>query len=130
MTNNILLSMFFSALYQPEEYYKIDLCSRAFYSDAVDYYSKKGNTRTREEIIDGIRHLSLVMKYEDLVYANAVWSEGYGLLALKAGYADVRSGLKLGKDFMDKVTQILESSVSEKYQKKKMQEIRDKLQQE
>jgi hypothetical protein len=65
MATDIFLPMYFRGLYPIEEFDKIDLWSRDFYIDAIDFYSKKATSKQREQIIAGIKYLSAKVKIID-----------------------------------------------------------------
>lgn len=114
MKNDIFKTMFFSGLYPTEEQNKIDLCSRYFYRDALDFYRSKANERQRTDLIAGIKFLSAQIRtYDELTFASDEWKSCTTSMNLKEIFAGViamrESKSNFVAQFRDKVDLILEN---------------------
>lgn len=74
MGTDLFLPMYFQGLYPANEFHKIDLWSRDFYTDALDFYSKKTGENGKQMLIKGIAYLSAKINLiEDLYDVLKVW---------------------------------------------------------
>ena len=114
MKNDIFKTMFFSGLYPTEEQVKIDLCSRDFYRDALDFYRSKANEYQRTDLIAGIKFLSAQIRtHDELTLATDEWKSCTTSMNVKEIFAGViavrKSKLNLVTQFRDNVGLILEN---------------------
>jgi len=114
LKNDIFYTMFFSGLHLPDEQEKIDLCSRDFYLNALDFYRSKANEHQRTDLIAGIKFLSAQIRtYDELTFASDEWKSCATSMNIKEIFAGViaarESKPNLVTQFRDKVGLILEN---------------------
>ena len=114
LKNDIFYTMFFSGLHLPDEQEKIDLCSRDFYLNALDFYRSKANEYQRTDLIAGIKFLSAQIRtHDELTFASDEWKSCATSMNIKEIFAGViaarESKPNLVTQFRDKVGLILEN---------------------
>lgn len=108
MTTDLILTMYFQGLYPTAEFNKIDLCSRNFYLDAADFYSKKASEKQRLQIISGIKYLFFGVKLiDEFEYIGKAWEQANTLMILRE--AIFKGPINLYNAFRIEVGNILEN---------------------
>lgn len=132
MTTDLILTMYFQGLYPTAEFNKIDLCSRNFYLDAADFYSKKASEKQRLQIISGIKYLFFGVKViDEFEYIGKAWEQASILMILRE--AIFKGPINLYNAFRIEVSNILENrknsivSKNEKEIKRLKEEINENM---
>jgi len=112
MGTDMFLPMYFQGLYPTNEFNKIDLWSRDFYKDAVDFYSKKATSKQREQIIAGIKYLSYKIKLiDEFEYIGKSWDQANTLMF--ASEVFFKGAINLITEFRIEVSKILKNRKNE-----------------